>query len=85
MRCAEKTHPSNPPLSRKPKIANRFLIPIYEFYCDDCNIIFNFLSSSVNTSTNPQVGGGKSHFNSFILSTLSKPHVHQAKHAENHS
>ena len=28
-------------------------MPIYEFYCDNCNVIFNFLSSSVNTSTKP--------------------------------
>lgn len=28
-------------------------MPIYEFYCDNCNLIFNFLSSRVNTSTKP--------------------------------
>lgn len=28
-------------------------MPIYEFYCDDCHVIFNFLSSRVNTSTCP--------------------------------
>jgi len=28
-------------------------MPIYEFYCDNCNVIFNFLSSSVNTSSKP--------------------------------
>lgn len=28
-------------------------MPIYEFYCDSCNVIFNFLSSRVNTSTKP--------------------------------
>ena len=28
-------------------------MPIYEFFCDECNVIFNFLSSSVNTSTRP--------------------------------
>ena len=28
-------------------------MPIYEFYCDSCNVVFNFLSSSVNTSTKP--------------------------------
>lgn len=28
-------------------------MPIYEFYCDNCNVIFNFLSSTVNTSTQP--------------------------------
>jgi len=28
-------------------------VPIYEFYCDDCNTIFNFFSSSVNTEKRP--------------------------------
>ncbi len=28
-------------------------MPIYEFYCDQCNVIFNFLSSRVNTSKIP--------------------------------
>ncbi len=28
-------------------------MPIYEFYCDDCNVIFNFLSSRIDTSTQP--------------------------------
>ncbi len=28
-------------------------MPIYEFYCDQCNVIFNFFSSRVNTSTIP--------------------------------
>jgi len=28
-------------------------MPIYEFYCDDCNVLFNFLSSRINTSTKP--------------------------------
>ncbi len=28
-------------------------MPIYEFYCDDCNVIFNFLSNRINTSTKP--------------------------------
>lgn len=28
-------------------------MPIYEFYCDDCNVIFNFLSSTINTSSSP--------------------------------
>jgi putative FmdB family regulatory protein len=28
-------------------------MPIYEFYCDSCNIIFNFLSSRINTSAKP--------------------------------
>jgi len=28
-------------------------MPIYEFYCRDCNTIFSFLSRSVNTSKRP--------------------------------
>ncbi|MEA3469078.1 MAG: zinc ribbon domain-containing protein [Thermodesulfobacteriota bacterium] len=28
-------------------------MPIYEFYCDQCNVIFNFFSSRVNTTTKP--------------------------------
>ena len=28
-------------------------MPIYEFYCEECNVIFNFLSSRVNTSKIP--------------------------------
>ena len=28
-------------------------MPIYEFYCDKCNVIFNFFSSKVNTSKIP--------------------------------
>ena len=28
-------------------------MPIYEFYCEDCNTIFNFFSSSVNTTKQP--------------------------------
>ncbi len=28
-------------------------MPIYEFYCDNCNVVFNFLSSRINTSTLP--------------------------------
>jgi putative FmdB family regulatory protein len=28
-------------------------MPIYEFYCDDCNTIFSFFSKSVNTSKKP--------------------------------
>ena len=28
-------------------------MPIYEFYCDKCNVIFNFFSSRVNTSKIP--------------------------------
>ncbi len=28
-------------------------MPIYEFYCDTCNVIFNFFSSRVNTTKKP--------------------------------
>lgn len=28
-------------------------MPIYEFYCEDCNTIFNFFSRSVNTKKRP--------------------------------
>ncbi len=28
-------------------------MPIYEFYCDECNTIFNFFSSRVNTEKRP--------------------------------
>lgn len=29
-------------------------MPIYEFYCDDCNTIFNFFSKTVNTTKKPK-------------------------------
>jgi len=29
-------------------------MPIYEFFCDQCNVIFNFYSSKVNTSKVPE-------------------------------
>ena len=29
-------------------------MPIYEFYCDDCNTIFNFFSKTVNTAKKPK-------------------------------
>lgn len=29
-------------------------MPIYEFYCDACNVVFNFFSSRVNTEKIPQ-------------------------------
>lgn len=29
-------------------------MPIYEFYCSDCNTIFNFFSKTVNTSKKPK-------------------------------
>lgn len=28
-------------------------MPIYEFYCDQCNVIFNFFSSRINTEKKP--------------------------------
>ena len=29
-------------------------MPIYEFYCNDCNTIFNFFSKIINTSKKPK-------------------------------
>lgn len=29
-------------------------MPIYEFYCDDCNTIFNFFSKTINTTKRPK-------------------------------
>ena len=29
-------------------------MPIYEFYCDDCNTIFNFFSKTINTAKKPR-------------------------------
>lgn len=29
-------------------------MPIYEFYCDDCNTLFNFFSKTINTSKKPK-------------------------------
>lgn len=29
-------------------------MPIYEFYCDRCHMLFNFFSRSINTSKRPQ-------------------------------
>ena len=29
-------------------------MPVYEFYCEDCNTIFNFFSKSVNTTKRPK-------------------------------
>ena len=28
-------------------------MPIYEFYCDSCNVVFNFFSSRINTTAQP--------------------------------
>ncbi len=28
-------------------------MPIYEFFCDDCNVLFNFFSSRINTTKIP--------------------------------
>ncbi len=32
-------------------------MPIYEFYCEECNTIYNFLSRSVNTEKRPPCPG----------------------------
>ena len=29
-------------------------MPIYEFYCEDCNTIFNFFSKNINTTKKPR-------------------------------
>lgn len=29
-------------------------MPIYEFYCSDCNVIFNFFSTRINTTKKPK-------------------------------
>jgi putative FmdB family regulatory protein len=29
-------------------------MPIYEFYCDECNTIFNFFSKTINTTKRPK-------------------------------
>ncbi len=29
-------------------------MPIYEFYCPDCNTLFNFFSKTINTSKKPK-------------------------------
>ena len=29
-------------------------MPIYEFFCDHCNTIFNFFSKTINTSKRPK-------------------------------
>lgn len=29
-------------------------MPIYEFYCEDCNTLFNFFSKTINTSKKPK-------------------------------
>lgn len=34
-------------------------MPIYEFYCEDCNTIYNFLSRTVNTTKRPLCPGCK--------------------------
>jgi putative FmdB family regulatory protein len=28
-------------------------MPIYEFYCDDCNVVYNFFSAKIDTTTIP--------------------------------
>ncbi len=34
-------------------------MPIYEFYCKDCNTIFNFFSQRINTTKKPKCPGCK--------------------------
>ena len=34
-------------------------MPIYEFYCEDCNTIFNFFSKTINTKKKPKCPGCK--------------------------
>mgnify|MGYP001812759913 FL=1 len=34
-------------------------MPIYEFYCEDCNTIFNFFSKTINTTKKPKCPGCK--------------------------
>ena len=34
-------------------------MPIYEFFCEDCNTIFNFFSKTVNTTKRPKCPGCK--------------------------
>ena len=34
-------------------------MPIYEFYCPECNVVFNFFSRSVNTEKRPLCPGCK--------------------------
>jgi len=29
-------------------------MPIYEFYCEECNTLFNFFSKTVNTTKKPK-------------------------------
>lgn len=36
-------------------------MPIYEFYCDECNTIFSFLSRKINTSTIPPCPNNSNH------------------------
>jgi len=36
-------------------------MPVYEFYCPDCNTIFSFLSRGVNTGKIPPCPGNTSH------------------------
>lgn len=36
------------------RIARKIAVPIYEFYCVDCHMIFNFLSRTVNTTKRPK-------------------------------
>ncbi|MFH0926286.1 MAG: zinc ribbon domain-containing protein [bacterium] len=47
-------------------------MPIYEFYCDPCNTIFNFFSRSVNTTSTPVCPRCKEVTLSRKLSTFAK-------------
>jgi len=45
-------------------------MPIYEFYCEDCNTIFNFFSKTINTTKKPKCPKCKTKVLSKQLSTF---------------
>jgi putative FmdB family regulatory protein len=45
-------------------------MPIYEFYCDHCNTIFNFYSRSVNTRKKPKCPGCRTRTLSRLMSAF---------------
>jgi len=45
-------------------------MPIYEFYCEDCNTIFNFFSKTINTTKKPKCPKCKTKALSKQLSTF---------------
>ena len=50
-------------------------MPIYEFFCPDCNIIFNFFSSRINTDKQPdcpRCGRKKLHKQMSTFATIGK-------------